>query len=114
MFQHHIGQYIHKNFCFRICLKIKLFLELIFLIYLIYDKRNIITEECVCKYYEFLVNRIDFIKIKRNKLVHENKSEITITDRNMIKLVSDYLVFFLIYHFKNVKQILEIKLFWII
>ena len=56
---------------------------------------------------EFLVNRIDFIKGKRNKLVHENNSEINITDRNVIKLVSDYLIFFIIYHFKKVKQITE-------
>ena len=56
---------------------------------------------------EFLLNRIDFLKGKRNKLVHENRSEINIMDRNVIKLVSDYLIFFIIYHFKKVKNIDE-------
>ncbi len=53
----------------------------------------------ILKYFGFenyIQNRIPFLRIKRNNLVHEIKDEITINDRNIIKLVADYLILFLI------------------
>lgn len=44
----------------------------------------------------YIQDRIPFLRIKRNNLVHEIKDEITINDRNIIKLVVDYLILFLI------------------
>lgn len=44
----------------------------------------------------YIQDRIPFLRIKRNDLVHEIKDEITINDRNIIKLIVDYLILFLI------------------
>lgn len=53
----------------------------------------------ILKYFGFanyIQDRIPFLRIKRNRLVHEIKDEITINDRNIIKLVVDYLILFLL------------------
>lgn len=53
----------------------------------------------ILKYFGFasyIQDRIPFLRIKRNRLVHEIKDEITINDRNIIKLIVDYLILFLI------------------
>ena len=53
----------------------------------------------ILKYFGFanyIQDRIHFLRIKRNRLVHEIKDEITINDRNIIKLVVDYLILFLL------------------
>ena len=52
----------------------------------------------ILKYFGFenyIQDRIPFLRAKRNNLVHEIKDEITINDRNIIKLVVDYLILFL-------------------
>lgn len=55
--------------------------------------------------------RIYYIKEKRNLLIHENISEITQDDRNVIKSVCDLLFLFLIEFEKYVKNINEYEIF---
>ena len=55
--------------------------------------------------------RIYYIKEKRNMLIHENISEITQDDRNVIKSVCDLLILFLIEFEKHVKTIDEYEIF---
>lgn len=63
------------------------------------------------KYPKSYQERIYYIKEKRNKLIHENISEITQNDRNVIKSVCDSLILFLIEFEKYVKNIDEYEIF---
>lgn len=62
------------------------------------------------KYPKYIQNRIPHIKDKRNKFIHENISNFNQNDRNIIKLVADNLIIFLIELNKNVKNIAEYKI----
>ncbi len=53
------------------------------------------------------VNRLKYIKIKRNYMVHEGISDIDQNDRNIIKLVTDSLILFLIQNFDKVNNVEE-------
>lgn len=55
--------------------------------------------------------RIYYIKEKRNILIHENISEITQDDRNVIKSVCDLLILFLMQFEKYVKTMNEYEIF---
>ena len=44
---------------------------------------------------KFFKYKLNIIRHKRNKLVHENISEITQEDRNFVKHISDLLIYFL-------------------
>ena len=55
--------------------------------------------------------RIYYIKEKRNKLIHENISEITQNDRNVIKSVCDSLIWFLMEFEEYVKDMNEYEIF---
>ena len=68
----------------------------------IYGKQKeeilIIKIEKLLKFYsknKFFKYKLNHIRRKRNKLVHENISEITQEDRNFVKHVSDILIYFL-------------------
>ena len=54
--------------------------------------------EKLLKFYsdnKFFKYKLNMIRQKRNKLVHENNSEITQEDRNFVKHISDLLIYFL-------------------
>ena len=54
--------------------------------------------EKLLKFYSknnFFKYKLNLIRRKRNKLVHENISEITQEDRNFVKHISDVLIYFL-------------------
>ena len=63
-------------------------------------------------YYEnnFFAERIHSIKNKRNKLIHENINELTQTDRNLVKLISDLLIWFLITFSSEVNNMNEYQI----
>lgn len=63
------------------------------------------------KYPKSYQKRIYYIKEKRNKLIHENISEITQDDRNVIKSVCDSLIWFLMEFEEHVKTIDEYEIF---
>ena len=56
---------------------------------------------------KFYLSRLKYLKIKRNKMVHESISEVNQGDRNLIKLVADCLILFLIQNFDKVNKIEE-------
>lgn len=62
------------------------------------DKILINKIERLLKFYSknnFFKYKLDLIRRKRNKLVHENISEISQEDRNFVKHISDILIYFL-------------------
>ena len=68
----------------------------------IYGKKNdnilMNNIEKLLKFYsnnKFFKYKLNMIRQKRNKLVHENISEITQEDRNFVKHISDLLIYFL-------------------
>lgn len=63
------------------------------------------------KYPKSYQDRIYYIKEKRNKLIHENISEITQDDRNVIKSVCDSLIWFLMEFEEYVKTMDEYEIF---
>lgn len=63
------------------------------------------------KYPKSYQERIYYIKEKRNKLIHENISEITQNDRNVIKSVCDSLIWFLMEFEEYVENIKEYEIF---
>lgn len=63
------------------------------------------------KYPKSYQERIYYIKEKRNKLIHENISEITQNDRNVIKSVCDSLIWFLMEFEEYVENINEYEIF---
>ena len=63
------------------------------------------------KYPKSYQMRIYYIKEKRNKLIHENISEITQNDRNVIKSVCDSLIWFLMEFEEYVKDMNEYEIF---
>ena len=63
------------------------------------------------KYPKSYQERIYYIKEKRNKLIHENISEITQDDQNVIKSICDSLILFLIEFEKYVENIDEYEIF---
>lgn len=63
------------------------------------------------KYPKSYQDRIYYIKEKRNNLIHENISEITQNDRNVIKSVCDSLIWFLMEFEEYVKNINEYEIF---
>lgn len=63
--------------------------------------------EKLLKFYsrnKFVNNKLNIIRLKRNKLVHENVSEITQNDRNFVKHVSDVMIYFLMEFCEKVKS----------
>lgn len=60
-------------------------------------------------YYDYLIDRIPFIKGKRNLLVHEGISNINQIDRNITKLITDNLIRFLMENMKYVNNMNEYK-----
>jgi|GEM_PF-1823379 len=58
----------------------------------------------------FFAERIHSIRNKRNKLVHENINELTQTDRNLVKLISDLLIWFLITFSSEVNNMREYQI----
>lgn len=61
------------------------------------------------KYPKYIQNRIPHIKDKRNKFIHENIGEFNQNDRNIIKLVADNLIIFVIELNEVVKNMQEYK-----
>lgn len=59
---------------------------------------------------KYIQNRLKFLKNKRNSLVHENKDTIKPIDRDIIKLVSECLIYFLMYEINNVNRITDYKI----
>ena len=53
---------------------------------------------------KFFKYKLKIIRKKRNKLVHENISEITQEDRNFVKHISDILIYFLMDHCNKIKS----------
>lgn len=56
------------------------------------------------KYPKYIIRCIDFLYIKRNDFVHENKhGEITQYDQTLVKVISERLIDFLIYFLDDVE-----------
>ena len=53
---------------------------------------------------KFFKYKLNMIRQKRNKLVHENNSEITQEDRNFVKHISDLLIYFLMEFDNKIKS----------
>lgn len=67
----------------------------------------------ILKYYgypNYIQNSISHIKNKRNKLVHENINNIDQIDRNIIKLVADTIIWFIMEYNEIVKNMSEYKI----
>lgn len=60
---------------------------------------------------DYMGQRINLIRIKRNQFVHENvRDEITTFDRNIMKIISESLICFLIDYLEIVNNIYEYKI----
>ena len=67
----------------------------------------------VLKYYnypKYVQNRIDHIKNKRNDFIHDNIDNFNQTDRNIIKTVTDNLIWFVMEHDEIVKNMGEYQI----
>lgn len=60
-----------------------------------------------------IIQRVNFIRFKRNNLVHENiHGEITQSDQAIVKLIAESLILFLISYFDKVGDIKDYKTFY--
>ena len=67
----------------------------------------------MCRYPDKIIQRVKFIKIKRNNLVHENiHGEITQSDQAIVKIIAENLILFLICYFNEVTDIGDYKSFY--
>lgn len=67
----------------------------------------------MCQYPDKIIQRVKFIKTKRNNLVHENiHGEITQSDQAIVKIIAENLILFLICYFNEVTDIGDYKSFY--
>lgn len=67
----------------------------------------------MCRYPDKIIQRVKFIKTKRNNLVHENiHGEITQSDQAIVKIIAENLILFLICYFNEVTDIGDYKSFY--
>ncbi len=67
----------------------------------------------MCRYPDKIIQRVKFIKTKRNNLVHENiHGEITQSDQAIVKIIAKNLILFLICYFNEVTDIGDYKSFY--
>lgn len=67
------------------------------------------------KYPEKIIQRLKFIKHKRNNLVHENiHGEITQSDQSIVKILSENLIGFLINYYSEVNDLQDYARFYVI
>lgn len=67
----------------------------------------------ICQYPDKIIQRVKFVKSKRNHLVHENiHGEITQSDQSIVKIIAENLILFLICYFNEVTEIRDYKSFY--
>ena len=67
----------------------------------------------MCQYPDKIIQRVKFIKTKRNNLVHENiHGEINQSDQAIVKIIAENLILFLICYFDEVTDIGDYKSFY--
>ena len=78
------------------------------------DEKMLQYLEKVLKLYhednDFFIERIKSIRKKRNRFIHENINEITQMDRNLIKLISDLLICFIIQFSSEINNIRDYQI----